>query len=70
MRNLSIKFKYKRDIRKNMPTFQCKKCKFRWTPREERKTVYTRCPYCAANGTVVTVAGAAEIVRDVDSMFD
>lgn len=53
-----------------MATFQCRKCKYRWTPRDAGKTVYTRCPYCAANGTVITVSGAQDLVRDIDSMFE
>ena len=53
-----------------MPSFQCKKCKYKWSPRDDKKMVYTRCPYCAANGTVMTVSGGKDLVRDLDSMFE
>ncbi len=51
--------------------FQCKKCKYKFKNRDPNKQEPPKyCPWCNAEGTVVPLKTAEEIVKDIDSMLD
>lgn len=52
-------------------TFQCTKCKYRFSNRNpKKKEVPKICPWCNSEGTVVQLKSADELVKDVDSMLE
>lgn len=50
--------------------FQCKKCKYKFTNRDQNKKDAPKiCPWCNTTNSVTSLKTAEEIVRDVDDLL-
>ena len=50
-----------------MPAFFCRHCKFKYTPKSERKDAPERCGNCGNYGTVSVAPDADQILKDSES---
>ena len=53
-----------------MAMFQCRKCKYSFNPRSGNTALPKRCPYCSAEGAVMRMAKADDLIRNVDDMLE
>ncbi len=53
-----------------MAVFQCRKCKYKFTPKGGVDVLPKRCGYCGVEGSVIRQMPAEDLIRNVDDMFE
>ncbi len=52
-----------------MPTFFCRHCRFKYSPKSDRKDVPSLCGNCGTKGSMVVTPDADSILKDVNELM-